>query len=198
LNTKNYLRHQEALTLIEVLVAASITIIILSIITGVYALGLKSFQAESIKSGLQTESRTIIDRMSDDIRLAVNVTDTILDPVTKEQYNSSSKTLILKLLAIDKANNILYDRYDYIIYIIDVLNRKITKRTLPHMESARSLETQTFLLDKVSDPSYFSYYPENPPSSNITSVTVNLKVDQIVRGKTYSYETSSEVKLRNK
>jgi prepilin-type N-terminal cleavage/methylation domain-containing protein len=186
------------LTLIELLVAISISVIILSILTFTFITGFQSFETEFIKSNLQTETRTVMDRISDDIKLAASVKDTVIDPQTSQQYISGSNTLILQVLAIDSNNNILYDKYDYFVYIFDTTARKITKKTLPNISSARTLKTQTFLEGKLTDSSSFNYAPYSPPSPNILEITVDLTVSQTTRDKTYSNHTNQTTKLRNK
>lgn len=189
---------QKGVTITELVVAISITAIILSLVTGIYVMTARSFRAESAKNKLRVDSRTVVDRMADDIRLATTITDTIVDPQTAEQYYSGSGTLILKVLAIDESNNILYDRYDYIVYKFDTTNNQIIKRTIPHTDSARTPEIKILLPGELDISSSFTYSPENPPSSNITTVTVNLILSQIANNQTYSYSTTQTVKLRNK
>jgi hypothetical protein len=189
---------QRGLTITELVVSITITAIILSLVTGIFVILFRSFRSESIKNKLRIDSRTVVDRMADDIRSATAITDTIVDPQTAEQYYSGSGTLILKVLAIDGSNNILYDRYDYIIYKFDTTNNQIIKRTIPHADSARNLETKILLPGELESSSSFTYSPENPPSLNITTVTVNLILSQIANNQTYSYSTTQTIKLRNK
>ncbi len=191
---------QRGVTITELVVAISITAIILSLVTGIYVIATRSFRAESAKNKLRVDSRTVVDRMADDIRIATIITNTIVDTQTSEQYYSGSGTLILKVLAIDGSNNILYDRYDYIIYKFDTTNNQIIKITIPDPsgDSVRAYETKILLPGELDISSSFTYSPENPPSSNITTVTVNLILNQIANNQTYSYSTTQIVKLRNK
>ena len=184
-------KNQKGVTLIELLIVASVFAMLSIAILGVYDMGLKIYKREYIRTNLQGELKIAMDRITKDTRHAIDVT-----PTYNTYTTDTSTTLILEMPAIDNDNNFIYDGegnfvVDYVIYFKDdsSLNRIVDPNPLS------SRDQKNVVMPTYANTLSLTYDPDIPTA---LSVDIILKTSDTFRGEELEIEINQTATLKNK
>lgn len=176
-------------TLVELLISLSILAVISLVTVALYTSGSKNTQIEAQKAILQQDNKTVIEKITADVRDAQGVV------LQKDTFASSNTTLILSVPAIDATQQILYSGEnfipDYIIY--DLFGNTLQKTLIADPGSNRQSSGPTNILENCSV--IFNYLPDLNTASEVEVILSNQVT---VGGKVLSSQNITKSKLRNK
>lgn len=147
------LHQQNGMTIIELLVAITVSVLLSTVIMGFVADQLRSSVIADAKEGLLTDAQNGLDKVNYDIRLSANADQNNRwadphAPIAGNDYSwaSNSSTLILATAAQDASHNILFDDQSKYItnknnLIYFVSNGTLYRRTLASTNPANSADT---------------------------------------------------------
>lgn len=184
------------ITLVELLVAATIASLIGLAVVNYYIIQNKSFIAQQAKIESQKNAALVLSRLETDIKEAVRVEESAI-PQNNALIPSDS-VLILKVPAIDANSEVLYDvsgqivAFDYIIFE-NAINNEVKKYIYPDASSNRTEETKVIGTDITT--LLFTYYPSGPSITQTNSVGISIASTK----KSYTSNIEERIiKFRNK
>ncbi len=184
--------HQSAtlgFTLVELLVSIAILAIVSLVTVTIYVTGLKNTQIEAQKANLQSDNKTVLEKIAADTRDATAVVS------TKDTYTSSSTTLILSVPAIDSSQEIIYSGENFVLdYIIYTLSGGVLQKiVIANISSSRESIGPVNILGNCTI--NFNYTPDLATASEVEITLTN----QATAGKKLLTSTNTtKSKLRNK
>lgn len=196
-------QSKSGLTIIELLVAMTISIVVAGVITAIFVNAWRAHISQEDYSELQQKSRQSVDEITNTIKVSSGVLAS--HTVNSVTYTTSANTLVLKTPSIDD-NNAVLTATDYFVFRLDPNNStKLQRLVFADPSSTRySLPTSFNLNDRMGT-LVFAYYDA---SGQITlgsdDVTTTTNVDVIVtsqkisQGRTLSRALDNRVYLRNK
>lgn len=186
---------ERGLTLLEVLVAAGISIIVggLLLVIMVNSAGLFTRESSKLEEGLNIND--VLMQVRSNIKEASSITASYLSEGTN--YTSGPTQLILNLPSLDNSNNIISGSFDTYIYFLDT--NQFRFKSFPTAVSSRKIQDQIFstLVDSLKFQYFDSTGQEITPTSAVkVRITITLKRKTSVN--TYETNTAtSEASLRN-
>lgn len=187
---------QKGITLVELLISASIAALVGSLLLIIVVNSSGLFYKESSKVDMGLATNDVLGEVRKSIKQSSAVEASYaVDSVT---YTSGLTQLVLKIPSIDSSNNIIPSTFDYFVFFQD--EKKLRLKTFPDASSSRKASDRIFAT--TVDELVFNYYNfENPPSevtpANATKIKISLKLKQR-SGATHETNTAtSEANLRN-
>lgn len=197
------LTHKKGLSLIELLVGMSISLIVAGVISAVFIDSWRAQIAQETYAALQQGSRASVDEISASIKVASAVAVTVSSG--GDTYNSDASLLVLQTPAIDESGNILND-IDYLIFRRNPSDSTLLERIIIADDtSSRASLPSPFNLNNFTGNLVFSYFNAagttiNPNTGDLTtSTSVGVLVDsqKVANGRTISRQIDNRVYLRN-
>lgn len=188
-------------TLIETLVAMSISIVVGVVISQAFYDGWKAQLNQETYSELQRDSRTSLDEMGRQIRNATSVISAVT--INGQAYSSDQDTLVLRLPPLD-VNNAIIVGDDYLVF--EKNGDRQERLVGPFASSVRaSLHTPLTLNPNVGE-IIIRYYDVAgvellPGTNNLTSartIKISLTSSRTTPDRTFSRKLESTTILRNK
>ena len=183
-------------TLMETLVAVSLTVALLAILASVLSGTFRSFSAVTSVGQLQLSGRAGFQRMVRQIEQAKSVT------LSQGAFTTSASTLVVQLPALANDQTIIANVYDYAIYTLDATDpSKLRETIVADAASTRQSKTQTIianvelLLIKYYDVSG-NELVNNYTNTKRVKITVTASETHYKRKNTLTY--NEFVSLRNK
>ena len=178
-------------TLIELLITMTYITLISTIIVTVYIVGYSTFREELASSIVQSDAQTIMDSMTQDIKNGM-----LIEPAYSS-YTTDQDTIIIRVPAIDKNNNIVYSGtdmlYDRIIY--NYTNSSIHKIVFADPASSRYPRNG---IDAVLDKNILSLaFQYNPNQTTATLVMVTISSEQSAGSIERKITLTGVARLRN-
>jgi Tfp pilus assembly protein PilW len=214
------LRHnQSGLTIVELSIALSITVVLLGIVVGFSVDKLQQTNIQNFQYQLLSNAQRGLDTITNDIRIASAADDNnrYMDPYapgapTNElSWASNTTTLVLAIAAKDNHRNIIFDdAHDYVsaknnaIYYLsgrsvyrrelaDSVTGNTATTTCPAAHATSSCPADSDLLDNVSSFSIKYYNDQNqqvtPSNARSIQLSVTLLVHKYNRNITANYTT---------
>ena len=179
-------------TIMEVLIAASIGIVVLSAVLFLFIRGNQMFVFDSRYLDTQKNVRLALDNISQDIRCAGDVVSTAIGSVPA----STSQQLVLEVSSINAGGDPIAGN-DYFMY---KLNGTTLEKTTWAFGGARTSGTKNissniYRLPVGSSALTFGYLPT---LAGATRVTISITSTATVMNKTHTKTLNTSVKLRNK
>lgn len=189
--------RQEGFTLLELLVAATITIIMAGLLFGVFVQSNSTFYIQRNKVNQSTSLTDSLKTINDLIKISSAVVNQYVNGSTT--YTSNLSTMVLQLPAIDGSGNNLLSDFDYAVISQDATNSKILRlQIFVSASSFRKAKNQILSTD-LSKVNFF-YYDNNgsvvsPALSTRVNITLNTWDQSGLSTKPSS--ASSDINLRN-
>ena len=193
---------KRGITLIELLIAMSTSLIIAGVISAVFISSWKAQIAQEEYTELQQKGRKSVDEISSSIRVASGVMTSITSG--SDTYITSALIIVLKTPAIDGSDNIL-PATDYFIFRLNVSDAtKLERVIIADGTSTRANLAATTTLSNVMGTLSFLYYdsdglldPETDDITTTTSVFVEVDSQGDFQGRTINRILDNLVYLRN-
>lgn len=194
---------KRGLSLIELLIAVSTSIIIAGVVSAVFINSWKAQIAQEEYTELQQKGRKSIDEISSSIKVSSGVMTSVTSG--SDTYTTSPLIIVLKTPSIDSSNNIL-PATDYFIFQLNTSDAtKLERIIIADDTSFRTGLASTTTLSNVMGTVSFIYYDSTstiltPGTDDITTTTnVFTEVDSQgdSQGRTINRKIDSLVYLRN-
>ena len=195
---------KRGITLIELLIAMSTSLIIAGVISAVFISSWKAQIAQEEYTELQQKGRKSVDEISSSIKVASGVITSITSG--SDTYITSDLIIVLKTPAIDGSDNIL-PATDYFVFQLNVSDAtKLERIIIADGTSIRTNLAATTTLSNVMGTLSFIYYDDStgsvlvPGTDDITTTTsVFVEVDSQgdFQGRTINRILDNLVYLRN-
>jgi len=191
----------QGFTIIEIIVVIAV-ISLLSIVTiDLYIKSHNMFTVHNSQSQLQIVTKASLDEISDNIKKSSSVLSTYTAP-DDTVYQTSNNTLILRIPSLDENQDVIENKFDYIIYEIDSVNLHYLEKIIYADALSIRKNTSTNINQKL-DNLNFVYFDStnaeiNVALENTDYVVTTIKSEEVVNGKTNSTEYETKSKLRNK
>lgn len=180
-------------TLMEVLVVIGLFALVMVFVVGIFIGHNDLYYAQRAEINAVGSARHALDDITDEIREAVAVQDSILYQGTT--YQTDGDTLVVRLPALDSSGVPIASTYDYIIYYLDPGSpAKLRKTTAPNASSFRRAEDQKLLTEFLNSIA-FAY--NDPTPANASRININLTTQDSSRLNTRRITLTEEVYLRN-
>jgi len=189
------MKAKRGLTLIELLITMGLIGIILTVISSIYLVGIRTFREELASSTVQSDAQTILDAIITDTKNGMLIEPTL--DTAYGTFTTGANTIIIRLPAVDSSKNILYNGtdmlYDHIIYYYN--NNEIHKVTYAESGSIRYKNNgSNVVLDRNALSLSFEY---DPDQSTATLVKVYLSSNIRVSNRNKEINISGQARLRN-
>ena len=193
---------KRGITLIELLIAMSTSLIIAGVISAVFISSWKAQIAQEEYTELQQKGRKSVDEISSSIRVASGVMTSITSG--SDTYITSDLIIVLKTPAIDGSDNIL-PATDYFIFRLNVSDAtKLERVIIADGTSTRANLAAATTLSNVMGTLSFLYYdsdglldPETDDITTTTRVFVEVNSQGDFQGRTINRILDNLVYLRN-
>lgn len=167
-------RNTSGYSLVEIIVVIGVMSVLLTLIAGIFVSQSKIYGLENLKAEMQINNLNALYSISNEIKNATEVIQSIsLNGLT---YNSNSSSVVLKTSSIDQNDAFIENKYDYIVFNISAQN-KLIMSTFADSSSKRKTGQKT-LADYVKTIT-FTYNSTNFP--DIDKVGINLTMERIFR-----------------
>lgn len=187
---------EKGLTLVEVLIAMSITILVGTLLVTIIVNSAGLFYNQSSKL---TQGVNINDVLSD-VRSNIKEANSVAASYTSGSttYTSGPTQLVLKISSQDSLGNLISDAFDYFVYFLDQKNLRL--KTFPDASSSRKVQDQIFSTNV--DSLNFKYLDlANPPNEVTPQTAKKVRIFVTLKQKSGAgFETTtatSEASLRN-
>ena len=174
-------------TIMEVLIAASIGIVVLSAVLFLFIRGNQMFVFDSRYLDTQKNVRLALDNISQDTRRAGDVVSVAIGSVPA----STLQQLVLQVSSIDASGNPIGGSNDYFRYTLN--GTTLEKTTWAAVGSTRTSVTKN-ISSNISNLA-FGYLPT---LAGATRLTISITSTATVMNKTHTKTLNTSVKLRNK
>ena len=180
-------------TLIEAIVYIAIASIVLVIITQIFISQSQVYDRETSQIDIDLYAKQTLNRIVSNSISALGVANTqVISGVT---YTSSSSTLILKLQSIDANQNLISNKYDFIVFYLDPADQtKLYMKMDADLSSNR--QDASALLATFVESLNFRYNMAIPMDA--TKVDIALNLSRTVRGKKHTAQSSTAIFFKNK
>lgn len=185
---RNFTNFQ-GFTIMEVIIAASIGIVVLSAVLFLFIRGNQMFIFDSRYLDTQKNVRLVLDNISQDTRRAGDVVSSAIGSVPA----STLQQLVLEVSSIDASGNPITGSNDYFRYTLNSTTSVLEKTTWAAVGSTRTSGTQNISLN-ISNLA-FGYLPT---LAGATRITISITSTATVMNKTHTKTLNTSVKLRNK
>jgi len=173
-------------TIMEVIIAASIGIVVMSSVLFLFIRGNQMFVFDSRYLDTQKNVRLALDNISQDTRRAGDVVSTAIGSVPA----STLQQLVLEISSIDASGNPITGSNDYFRY---TLNSTTLEKTTWAFGGTRTSGTKN-ISSNISNLA-FGYLPT---LAGATRITISITSTATVMNKTHTKTLNTSVKLRNK
>ncbi len=178
-------------SLIELLIVMGFITVISLTVTTVYVVGIKTYNQELASSSVQSDSQTILDALTTDIKNGVSI------DLSYDTYTTDTDTIIIRVPAISSSKDVLYTgtnmRYDYIIY--DYSGNDIHKIVYADPSSKRYGQNGR---DNILDRNILSLsFDYDPTPDSATLVTVNISSNIKMGNEERNISLTGQARLRN-
>lgn len=184
----------KGLTLPELLIAMTITVLVGGLIAGMLVNNSGVFYKQASKVGQGLGANDSLAQIRSNIKEARAVAAGY--PIGSSTYTSGASQLVLRLATIGSSGNVVLNTYDYVVYHLD--NNNLRMRLFPDALSQRNAENRV-LANNVNSLN-FQYF-DNTGSEITPTSAVRVKITLTLSQKAGAgYETSvasSEANLRN-
>jgi type II secretory pathway pseudopilin PulG len=182
--------RQSGLTLIELLTAATILTLILTAMVSLFAWSYRRQAEYQTHSQVQLQYRLAFEEMSRMIGQAIQLEEAY------GSYRISLGDIILKLPSINGGSEIIANSYDYVIF------RQATEVIAPAAGSARRAVNRRLIDSPVTVSRFFTltdggFYSSPSQAPQIERVRINFSKQQLINGKSTSFNETREFALRN-
>ncbi len=188
-------RRDGGLTLVELCIAAAISLIAMVAILSMFIASSKIGVESYLRNRASGEARKVIDRLTTDARSAVGIDSSF------GSYTAGAATLILKVPAVDD-DGLPVDmdsKYDRIIYHQDSDNATELKRiVVPDASSARDAETRVIGSSANPRVSVSGTYSVQPDALGAFVIHYEFTSVQSRGDKEYERPLAGSIRLRNK
>ena len=171
----------------EVLIAASIGVAMMSAVLFVFIRGNQMFVFDSCYLDTQKNVRLALDNISQDTRRAKDVVSTAIGSIPA----STPLQLVLEVSSIDALGDTIAGSNDYFMYALN--GTTLEKTTWITTGSSRTPGTKN-ISSNISSLA-FGYFPT---PAGATRTTISITSTATVMNKTHTRTLSTSVKLRNK
>jgi len=179
-------RFSGGFTIMEVTIAASIGIVVMSAVLFLFIRGNQMFVFDSRCLDTQKNVRLVLDNISQDTRRAGDVVSTAIGSVPA----STLQQLVLEVSSIDASGNPIAGTNDYFRY---ARNGTTLEKTTWAFGGTRTSGTKNISLN-ISNLA-FGYLPT---LAGATRITISITSTATVMNKTHTRTLNTSVKLRNK
>ena len=173
-------------TIMEILIAASIGIVVMSAVLFLFIRGNQMFVFDSRYLDTQKNVRLVLDNISQDTRRAGDVVSTAIGSVPA----STLQQLVLQVSSIDASGNPIGGSNDYFRYTLNGTN---LEKTTWVFGGTRTPGTKN-ISSNISNLA-FGYLPT---LAGATRLTISITSTATVMNKTHTKTLNTSVKLRNK
>lgn len=188
-------RHSAGFTLVEVTVAAAISLMAMVAILSMFIASSKMSVESFLRNKASGEARKVIDRLTTDARAAVALESSF------GSYTAGANTLILKVPAIDNSGIPLdmESKYDHIIYHQDGDGATELKRIVsPHASSSRTAENRVIGSSAKPRVTVTGTYSVQPDALGAFVLHYEFTSVQTHGAKEYERPLAGSIRLRNK
>lgn len=197
------LRSKSGLTIIELLVAISISVIVAGVISAVFINAWRAHISQEDYTELQQKSRLSIDEITNTIKVSSGVL--VSHTNGGNTYTTSASTIVLKTPAINASNQVLTGT-DYIIFRINPAdNTKLERVVIADPASTRAnLPPSLNLNDRMGSLAFVYNNSSGQINLGTGDVTTTTNVDTTVtsqktsQGRQITRVLDNKVYLRNK
>jgi len=188
------------LTLIEVIITLALLGIIMAAIASIFVLGIRVYNEQNEKAALQTQSKTLINRIKDDLLQGYRIEPGWVDPDTLDEHLSSENKIIIAVPSIDESNDWIYEDnlplLDYFIYWQeeDMIFGLIFAENSTH--PSRTSKKSRVIAHNANILKFT--YDQDASSGLSKQVDIELTLNKQIRNKTIKSNGKLSVKLRNK
>lgn len=207
-------KHQKkgaGFTLLELLIASSITCFLLIVIAGVYMAHFRIFSNQNTSINVATQNKLGLDEVVNEIRESAGVVISCATPPCSPAETNSSTVLILQIWPLDSTGNPIDPQggsnYDYIIYKRDPANTAnlIKKIVLCASPCTSTRKSGTPIIASNVSNLQFTYYngadqicPTSCPYTDSNRITVTIDTTATNFKKTFTTTQSATGEIRNK
>jgi len=195
------MKRKNGFSLIELIIAISILGLLTGVFVDAYIKSKNNFDTARSQNMLNENTRTSLDITINWIKKSSSVISSYTAP-DNSSYTASSQTAILKIPSIDGSQNIIADKYDYVIFRPDPANSKLLRELIyPDAASSRTIANRVINQNLYSFQAIYYDSGGNTLSQNYEQtkyIKVTINSQEVIRGKTNQVELNSKVKLRNK
>ncbi len=194
---------RQAFTIIEVVVAAALTLIVAGVIASIFIGTWRAQTSQQTYTQLQLKSRTAADEIAAQIKTAAQIlTNASLSGTT---YTTGVNLIVLRTPSLDANENILPGT-DYFVFRRNPNNSsEIERLVFADAASARTSIPSPTVLNDAASALVFTYYNTaggtlTPGVSDITtteSVNVSVTSAKTLQGRSYSRQIDAKAFLRN-
>ncbi len=183
-----------AFTIVEIVVVIGLFALLMLFASGIFLSHNSLYYAQRAEINAVGTARSALDDITDEIREAAAVAaSTDYQGAT---YTTDADTLVLSLPAVDAANVVLGNVYDYVVYYIDAANPKqLRKIAAPNAASFRRAEDRKLLSEHLFALS-FTY--NDPDPTNASRIIINLTAEDTARLASRKITLVEDVYLRNR
>lgn len=172
-------KNQHGMTLVEVLVAAAISVIVGSFLVSIMVQNNALFYLQQARSTQGSTLNNALTTISTEVKGAFAIASGY--PEDTPLYISSNQTLVLKLSSLDSSGDIIENAYDYQIIEKDPNNPSyLRQQIIPSQNPPSTRKSGNTVLVTNLDSIYFRYLdrnnlPVSPAAAKIVEITINLK-----------------------
>lgn len=181
-------KKKKGITLIETSVVVAILAVMTFAFSAIFVNSLKVYRQEEAETELISNTQTILDRITNDIKSAKSIS------ATNSDYTLSEDILILKTPSLDANQNFIYSGStvicDYIIYY--TTNKSLHRKVVADVSSSRG--SQDTELSKEIDFLKFNY---NPDILNPNKIGTQITSKRNIGKDTREITLSSKAVMRN-
>ena len=139
-------KAKEGVVLVEVIIALAIVLIAITATISLFTMFQTSFHLGSAYLDIHSDLRIVMDWLTKDARWAKRFMTSYVGGGTT--YNDSATCKILEIPSIDANKNVIDDKYDYVVYVLNGTN--IERRLFRDAVSSRIPETRTIVRNCTS------------------------------------------------
>lgn len=189
--------HRKGLGVLEMVVAAGISFMLISTIAMLFDKANSVYRLETSKGALQSELRTSLYRLTRLVKQA----DSIV--LTRGSYTTDNTTLIIRVPSIDNTDTTIPATYDYIIYRLNPLAANELQEIID--ADANSIrESNTRVLDGTLASLDFDYFDATGTAlvtgseDQAKKIRINVTTTESRAGETATVTYTEQATLRNK
>lgn len=180
-------------TLIEAIVYLAIASIILVIITQIFISQSQIYDTETSRVDIDLYAKQALNRIVTNSVSALGVVAT--QAISGDTYTASSSTLILKLPAIDLNQNLISNKYDYVVFYLEPTDQTKLYLKMDADPSSSRQDAATLLATFVES---LNFRYNMPVIAEANKVEISLNLARVTRGQKHTAQSSTAIFFKNK
>lgn len=187
-----FLKNKKGMTLVEVLIVASITALLFIVAGTIYVTQNKLYGHENVKAYLQRDTLVNLYIITDQIKQGSEILESII--INERPFISTAKSIIIKTPSIDENKHFIEGSFDYIVFYLNPESENELKMIIKADPISSRTPNEKILNHNIKDIN-FEYNNEN--FENVNRVNINLSLGQEYHNQKYTFSLNTSTTIRN-